>query len=137
MSTSNLTLGIIKPGAVKRAIFDEIMQMISDNGFKIIKKKILHLSIREAEKFYAVHKDRPFFSSLVEFMSSGPIIAMMLEKDNAVADFRKLIGSTNPEEAEEGTIRKVFAKSLQHNAIHGSDSDENAAKELDFFFGED
>jgi nucleoside-diphosphate kinase len=137
MSTSNLTLGIIKPGAVKRAIFDEIMQMISDNGFKIIKKKILHLSIREAEKFYAVHKERPFFSSLVEFMSSGPIIAMMLEKDNAVADFRKLIGSTNPEEAEEGTIRKVFAKSLQHNAIHGSDSDENAAKELDFFFGED
>lgn len=137
MSTSNLTLGIIKPGAVKRAIFDEIMQMISDHEFKIIKKKILHLSIREAEKFYAVHKDRPFFSSLVEFMSSGPIIAMMLEKDNAVADFRKLIGSTNPEEAEEGTIRKVFAKSLQHNAIHGSDSDENAAKELDFFFGED
>jgi len=137
MSTSNLTLGIIKPGAVKRAVFDEIMQMISDNGFKIIKKKILHLSIREAEKFYAVHKDRPFFSSLVEFMSSGPIIAMMLEKDNAVVDFRKLIGSTNPEEAEEGTIRKVFAKSLQHNAIHGSDSDENAAKELDFFFGED
>jgi nucleoside-diphosphate kinase len=137
MSTSNLTLGIIKPGAVKRAVFDEIMQMISDNGFKIIKKKILHLSIREAEKFYAVHKDRPFFSSLVEFMSSGPIIAMMLEKDNAVVDFRKLIGSTNPEEAEEGTIRKMFAKSLQHNAIHGSDSDENAAKELDFFFGED
>ncbi len=136
MTKSNLTLGIIKPGAVRRSVFDEIMQTIDDKGFTIKKKKILHISIREASKFYEVHKDRPFFDSLVEFMSSGPIIAMMLEKEDAVACFRKLIGSTNPEDAEEGTIRKTFAESLAHNAIHGSDSDENAQKEIDFFFGD-
>jgi len=135
MTTTNLTLGIIKPGAVRRSVFDEITKTIEENNFIIKKKKILHLSIREASQFYEVHKERPFFNSLVEFMSSGPIIAMMLEKEDAVASFRKLIGSTNPEDAEAGTIRKTFAESLEHNAIHGSDSNENAQIELDFFFG--
>ena len=108
--------------------------MIEQAGFKLIAMKITKLNMESAGDFYAVHKERPFYKDLVEYMSSGPIIAAILEKDNAVADFRKLIGATNPTQAEEGTIRKKYAASVGENAVHGSDSDENAVIEGDFFF---
>ena len=108
--------------------------MINNGGFRIVAMKMLHLSSEKAGEFYAVHKERPFYGELVEFMSRGPITAAILEKENAVEDFRKLIGATNPANAEDGTIRKRFAASIGENAIHGSDSDENAAIEGDFFF---
>jgi nucleoside-diphosphate kinase len=130
----NITLTIIKPEAVEKNYIGPILNRINEAGFKIAAMKLTKLSTRQAEAFYAVHSDKPFYHDLVAFMSSGPILAAILKKDNAVEDFRKLIGATNPENAEEGTIRKRFAESLQKNAVHGSDSDENAHVEADFFF---
>ena len=130
----NRTFTMIKPDAVSKGYTAEILKKISDAGFKIIALKMTQMSRRDAELFYAVHKERPFFNELVEFMSSGPIVAAVLEKENAVEDFRTLIGSTNPAEAAEGTIRKLYAESVGKNAIHGSDSDENAAIEIAFHF---
>jgi len=130
----NLTFTMIKPTAFKNNYAGPILKMINEAGFVIKAIKLTRLSAEQAGAFYAVHKGRPFYESLVEFMSSGPIIAAILEKENAVEDFRTLIGATNPENAEEGTIRKLYATSLQQNAVHGSDSDENAAIEADFFF---
>ncbi|RXK50758.1 nucleoside-diphosphate kinase [Aquirufa rosea] len=133
---TNRTFTMIKPDAVADGFSGPIIQQIEAAGFKIIAIKKVHLSKEEAGKFYAIHAERPFYQSLCDYMSSGAIIPMVLEKDNAVEDFRKLIGSTNPEQAAEGTIRKQFARSLESNAIHGSDSDENAAIEAAFFFSE-
>lgn len=130
----NITLTMIKPEAVGKNYVGLILQMINEAGFKISAMKLTKLSTRQAEVFYEVHSERPFYGELVAFMSSGPIVAAILEKENAVADFRKLIGATNPADAEEGTIRKLYAESLQKNAVHGSDSDENAQVEADFFF---
>ncbi len=131
---SNRTFTMIKPDAVKAGNIGNILQMINAAGFRIVGMKYLQISKQQAEKFYEVHAARPFFGELTEFMSSGPIVAAILEKDNAVADFRKLIGATNPAQAEEGTIRKKYAASVGENAVHGSDSDENAQIEGNFFF---
>lgn len=131
---SNRTFTMIKPDAVKAGNIGNILQMITDGGFKIVAMKYLQITTDQAKKFYEVHAERPFYGELTEFMSSGPIVAAILEKDNAVADFRKLIGATNPANAEEGTIRKKYAKSMGENAVHGSDSDENAAIEGNFYF---
>ncbi len=125
---------MIKPDAVSSNYIGGILEKINAAGFKIVAMKYTKLNEEQASKFYEVHKERPFYGELVSFMSSGPIVAAILEKDNAVADFRTLIGATNPAEAAEGTIRKQFAKSLGENAVHGSDSDENALIEGDFFF---
>jgi nucleoside-diphosphate kinase len=125
---------MIKPDAVKAGHIGAILNQICEAGFKIVAMKYTKLSAEKAGEFYAVHSARPFYGELVEFMSSGPIVAAILEKDNAVADFRTLIGSTNPAEAAEGTIRARFAKNIGENAIHGSDSDENAAIESSFHF---
>lgn len=125
---------MIKPDAMKNGHAGKIIDHIIGGGFRIVALKQLQLSVNKAGEFYAVHKERPFYGELVEFMSSGLIIAAILEKDNAVADFRKLIGATDPSKADEGTIRKLYATSLGENAIHGSDSDENAAIEGSFFF---
>ena len=125
---------MIKPNAVAKGYSGAIMNQIIMGGFRIVAMKMVLLSKAEAEEFYAVHKERPFYGELVSFMSSGPIFAAILEKENAIADYRTLIGNTNPESAEDGTIRKMFAESVQANAVHGSDSDENAAIEADFFF---
>jgi nucleoside-diphosphate kinase len=132
----NRTFTMIKPDAVADGNTGAITKMIEEAGFKIIAMKKTKLSSERAGQFYAVHKERPFFNDLTGYMSSGPIVAMILEKDNAVADFRKLIGATNPADAAEGTIRKLFAKSIEANAVHGSDSDENAQIEGNFFFAE-
>lgn len=131
---TNRTFTMIKPDAVENGHIGSILAKINEAGFKIVAMKMTQMSRRDAQLFYAIHSERPFFESLVEFMVSGPIVAAILEKDNAVADFRKLIGATNPAEAEEGTIRKLFATSIQNNAIHGSDSDENALIESEFHF---
>ena len=131
---SRITLTIIKPDAVKDNHIGGILEMIENAGFRVRALKMKHLSTQEASAFYEVHKERPFYGELVEYMTSGPVIPAVLEKDNAVEEFRKLIGATNPENAEEGTIRKRFGRSLQSNAIHGSDSDENAMREAHFFF---
>lgn len=128
------TFTMIKPTAFKNNHSGAIMKMINEAGFILKAMKITRLSAEQAGAFYAVHKERPFYASLVEYMSSGPIVAAILEKENAVEDYRKLIGATNPEQAAEGTIRKLYATSLQQNAVHGSDSDENATIESDFFF---
>lgn len=128
------TLCLIKPDAVKRGLQGQILTMIQESGLGIIGMKMLRLSRQEAEKFYAVHKERPFFNSLAAYMSSGPIVAVALQGEEAVASYRKLMGSTNPAEAEAGTIRKKFAESLEANSVHGSDSVENSATELAFFF---
>ncbi len=125
---------MLKPDAVRAGHTGAILSMIQNAGFKIVAMKMTQLTRAKAEAFYAVHKERPFFGEFVDFMTSGPIVAAILEKDNAVADFRKLIGATNPEEAAPGTIRKLYAKSVGENAIHGSDSDENAAIEAAFHF---
>ena len=125
---------MIKPDATKKGSTGGILQMINEGGFRIVAMKMLHLTEKNAGAFYAVHKERPFYGELVSFMSSGPITAAILEKENAVEDFRKLIGATNPAQAEEGTIRKKYAASIGENAVHGSDSDENAQIEGDFFF---
>ena len=130
----NRTFTMIKPDATQKGNTGAILEMINAAGFRIAAMKMLHLSAEKAGEFYAVHKERPFYGELVEFMSRGPITAAILEKDNAVEDFRKLIGATNPANAEEGTIRKRFAASIGENAIHGSDSDETAAIEGDFIF---
>jgi nucleoside-diphosphate kinase len=134
--TTNRTFTMIKPDAVGNMHTGKIIDDILNAGFKIIAMKYIHLTRPQAEGFYAVHSERPFFKDLVDFMVSGPIVAAILEKDNAVEDFRKLIGATNPANAEEGTIRKKYAKSIDANAIHGSDSDENAAIEGNYFFSQ-
>lgn len=128
---------MIKPDAVANGHIGAILNDIINGGFKIIAMKYTQLSKEKAGEFYAVHKERGFYGELVDFMSSGPIVAAILEKDNAVEDFRKLIGATNPAEAAEGTIRQKYAKSIDANAVHGSDSDENAKIEGDFFFAAD
>jgi nucleoside-diphosphate kinase len=125
---------MIKPDAVENNYIGGILKMINDAGFRIVALKYTKLSTEAAGKFYEVHKERPFYGELVTYMSNGPIVAAILEKDNAVADFRTLIGATDPTKADEGTIRKIYAKSIAANAVHGSDSDENAQIEGDFFF---
>ncbi|HMU69120.1 MAG TPA: nucleoside-diphosphate kinase [Chitinophagales bacterium] len=130
----NITLTMIKPDAVKKNYIGPILKMINEAGFRIVAMKYTKLSKEKAGEFYAVHKERPFYGELVDFMSSGPIVAAILEKENAVEDFRKLIGATDPSKADEGTIRKLYAASIGENAVHGSDSDENAAIEGDFHF---
>jgi nucleoside-diphosphate kinase len=133
--TTNRTFTMIKPDAVAAGHIGAILHQITDAGFKIIAMKLTRLSNATAGKFYEVHKARPFYGELVDFMSSGPIVAAILEKDNAVEDFRKLIGATDPAKAEPGTIRAKFAKNVGENAVHGSDSNENAAIEGAFHFG--
>ncbi|MBT6815011.1 MAG: nucleoside-diphosphate kinase [Flavobacteriales bacterium] len=133
----NITFTMIKPEAVEAGNTGAILNRMEEAGFRILALKKVHLTAERAGLFYEVHKERPFYGELVEYMSGGPIIAAILEKDNAVADFRTLIGSTNPEEADEGTIRKEFATSLAMNAVHGSDSDENANIEANFHFSEE
>ncbi|GAB1396553.1 MAG TPA: nucleoside-diphosphate kinase [Saprospiraceae bacterium] len=130
----NRTFTMIKPDAVKAGHIGAILAKINEGGFRIVAMKYTKLSAEKAGEFYAVHSARPFYGELVEFMSSGPIVAAILEKDNAVEDFRTLIGATNPAEAQPGTIRALFAKSIGENAVHGSDSDENAAIECAFHF---
>ncbi|WP_040496791.1 nucleoside-diphosphate kinase [Fulvivirga imtechensis] len=132
----NRTFTMIKPDAVGAGNTGAIIKMIEEAGFKIVAMKKTYMSKERAGQFYAVHKERPFYQDLTNYMSSGPIVPMILEKDNAVEDFRKLIGATNPQDAAEGTIRKLFAKSIEANAIHGSDSDENAEIEGRFFFAD-
>ena len=134
MSNIEQTLSIIKPDAVERNLDNEIRQMFIKNGFNISKEKKIQIEKSEAEKFYKVHETKPFYDDLCSYLSSGPIIAMILEKENAVADNRKLMGATNPNDAEEGTIRKKYGISIDKNSVHGSDSVENAKIEIDFFF---
>ena len=134
MSNIEQTLSIIKPDAVERNLDNEIKQMFIKNGFYILKEKKIQIEKSEAEKFYKVHETKPFYNDLCTYLSSGPIIAMILEKANAIVDNRKLMGATNPEEAEEGTIRKKYGISIDKNSVHGSDSVENAKIEIDFFF---
>ena len=131
---TNRTFTMIKPDAVEAGHIGAILEKINDAGFRIVSMEMTQLSRKDAEQFYDIHRERPFFGELVDYMSSGPIVAAILEKDNAVADFRTLIGATNPEEAAEGTIRKLYATSIAANAIHGSDSDDNAQIEGAFFF---
>ena len=131
---SNRTFTMIKPDAVQNGHIGAILEKINGAGFRIVALKLTQLSRNDAGQFYAVHAERPFYGELVEYMTSGPIVAAILEKDTAVADFRTLIGATNPAEAAEGTIRKLYAQSIAANAIHGSDSNENAAIEGAFFF---
>lgn len=132
--SGNKTFSMIKPDAVKDGHSGAILKMIEEAGFRITAMKMTKLSEERAGEFYEVHKERPFYNDLKKYMSSGHIVALVLEKDNAVADFRKLIGATDPSKADEGTIRKLFARSIEANAVHGSDSDENAAIEASFFF---
>ena len=134
MSDTEQTLSIIKPDAVERNLDNEIKQMFIKNGFNIFKEKKIQIEKSEAEKFYKVHETKPFYNDLCSYLSSGPIIAMILEKENAVADNRKLMGATNPKDAEVGTIRKKYGISIDKNSVHGSDSIENAKIEIDFFF---
>ncbi len=131
------TFTMLKPDAVQDNNIGNILQMITDGGFKIVAMKLRQLTTAQAQEFYAVHNERPFYGELVEYMTSGPIVAAVLEKDNAVADFRDLIGATNPADAAEGTIRAKYAESIGRNAVHGSDSDENAKIEADFHFSAD
>ena len=133
---NNITFAIIKPDAVKNRNTGKIYDRIISAGFKIKSAKLLRMTQSQAEGFYAVHKERPFFGELTEFMSSGACMVLTLQKENAVEEWRKTIGATNPEEAENGTIRKDFATNIQENAVHGSDSDENAKKEIGFFFSD-
>ncbi|NRB65508.1 MAG: nucleoside-diphosphate kinase [Saprospiraceae bacterium] len=130
----NRTFTMIKPDAVRNGNIGNILAMINQAGFRIVAMKYTKLSPEKAGEFYAVHKERPFYGELVEFMSSGPIVAAALEKDNAVADYRTLSGATNPAEAEEGTLRALYATSIGENAVHGADSDENAENEIAFHF---
>ena len=131
---SNRTFTMLKPDSIEQGNMLPILNMIENAGFKIIALKYKKMSKDEAEKFYSIHSDKPFFNDLVSFMTRGPIIAAALEKENAVEEFRQLIGSTDPQEAMDGTVRKKFAKSKGENAVHGSDSDENASIEIDFHF---
>jgi nucleoside-diphosphate kinase len=130
----NQTFTMIKPTAVRKNYTGPILKMINEAGFEIKAMKLVRLTRDQAAAFYAVHEGKPFYESLIEFMSLGPIVAIILEKENAVEAFRNFIGATNPEDAAEGTIRKLYGTSLQQNAVHGSDSDENAVIEADFFF---
>ena len=131
---TNRTLTMLKPDAVEKGHVGAILDKITASGFRIVALKLTQMTVADAERFYEIHKERPFFNYLVTFMTRGPIVAAVLEKENAVEDFRTLIGATNPQEAAEGTIRKMFADSIEENAIHGSDSDENAAIEAAFHF---
>ncbi len=131
---TDFTFAIIKPNSVRTGKTGPILAMINENGFDITAMRMVRMTPQQAESFYSVHKGKPFFEDLVEFMTSGPVVVMILKHENAVEKFRKLIGATDPEKAEEGTIRKKFAVSVQMNAIHGSDSVENAIKESNFFF---
>ena len=130
------TLSIIKPDAVGNNVIGKILQRFEDNNLKIVASKMMHLSKEKAEGFYAIHKDKPFFEKLVNFMISGPVIVQVLEGDNAISKNREIMGSTNPEEAKNGTIRKDFAKSIDENAVHGSDAVETANIEIKYFFDE-
>ena len=134
MSSMQQTLSIIKPDAVERNLEVEIKKMFIENGFKILKDKKIQIEKTEAEKFYKVHETKPFFNDLCDYLSSGPIIVMVLEKEDAVLKNRELMGATNPKDAEEGTIRKKYGISIDKNSVHGSDSVENAEIEIDFFF---
>ena len=134
MSNIEQTLSIIKPDAVERNLEIEIKQMFIDNGFKIVKEKKIQIEKSEAEMFYKVHETKPFYNDLCSYLSSGPILVMVIEKNNAIFDNRKLMGATNPKEAEEGTIRKKYGVSIDKNSVHGSDSVENAKIEINFFF---
>lgn len=132
--TTNRTFTMLKPDALENGYVGAILEKINAAGFKIVAMKMTQMTVRDAQQFYAIHKERPFFDELVTFMTRGPIVAAILEKENAVEDFRALIGATNPAEAAEGTIRKLYAKSVGENAVHGSDSNENAAIEGAFHF---
>ena len=134
MSNLEQTLSIIKPDAVERNLVNEIKEMFKSNGFIILKEKKIQIEKSEAEKFYKVHETKPFYNDLCDYLSSGPIVAMVLEKENAVLGNRELMGATNPEDSEEGTIRKKYGISIDKNSVHGSDSVENAKIEIDFFF---
>ncbi len=134
MSNIEQTLSIIKPDAVERNLQEQIKNEFKNNGFEILKEKKIHISKDEAEKFYKVHASKPFYSDLCAYLSSGPIVVMNLQKDNAVLENRKLMGATNPKDAEEGTLRRKYGISIDKNSVHGSDSIENAKIELDFFF---
>ena len=134
MSNLEKTLSIIKPDAVERNLENEIKEMFKKNGFKIVNEKKIQIEKIEAEQFYKVHETKPFFNELCNYLSSGPIVVMVLEKENAVLDNRKLMGATNPKEAENGTIRKKYGISIDKNSVHGSDSLDNAAIEINFFF---
>jgi nucleoside-diphosphate kinase len=131
---NNFTFSIIKPNAMRTGKAGPILSMINEAGFEISAMRMIQMTKAQAEGFYEIHRERPFFKDLVEFMTSGPVIVMILKHNNAVEEFRKLIGATDPAKAEPGTIRKIFAVSVQMNAIHGSDSPENAAREANFFF---
>ena len=131
---NNRTFTMLKPDSIEKGNIGSILEKITASGFRVVAMKLTQLTVHDAEKFYDIHKDRPFFADLVGYMTRGPILAAVLEKDNAVDDFRTLIGSTNPAEAAEGTIRNMFADSISENAIHGSDSNENAAIESAFHF---
>ncbi|EKE09552.1 MAG: Nucleoside-diphosphate kinase [uncultured bacterium] len=130
------TLSILKPDITRRNLTGAVNEKIEKNGLRIIAQKRLHLSLEEAQKFYAVHKERSFFNDLCSFMSSGPVVVQVLESDNAIEHYRKVMGATNPANADEGTLRHEFAESIEANSVHGSDSLENAAKEIAFFFSE-
>jgi len=132
----NFTFGIIKPDAIKAGTTGSIIQRIIDDGFRIRALKLIHMTLKQAEGFYAVHRERPFFPGLTEFMSSGPCVVMALEKTGAVPAWRNLMGATDPSKADQGTLRKEFGASLSENAVHGSDSDENAAIEISYFFSQ-
>ena len=134
MSSIEQTLSIIKPDAVERNLQDQIKQEFTNKGFKIVKEKKIHISKEEAERFYKVHESKPFYNDLCTYLSSGPIVVMNLQRENAVVENRKLMGATNPSDAEEGTLRKKYGISIDKNSVHGSDSPENAKIELDFFF---
>ena len=134
MSNIEQTLSIIKPDAVERNLQDQIKNEFKNNGFEVLKEKKIHISKDEAEKFYKVHESKPFYNDLCDYLSSGPIVVMSLQKDNAVLENRKLMGATNSKDAEEGTLRKKYGISIDKNSVHGSDSIENAKIELDFFF---
>jgi len=131
---SNKTLAILKPDCVRKDLIGQVISKINEAGFKIKAMKMVRLTNESAGGFYEVHKERPFFNDLLAYMTSGPVVPIALEKENAVEDFRKLIGATNPENAEEGTIRKMYAESIEQNIVHGSDSDENATLEISHFF---
>jgi nucleoside-diphosphate kinase len=134
--TGNITLTMIKPMAVQKGYIGPILAKIAEGGFRIVAMKYTKLSVEQARKFYEVHRDRPFYNDLVSFMSSGPIVAAILEKENAVQAYRDFIGATDPSKAEPGTIRALYGTSLEKNAVHGSDSDENAQIEAGFFFAQ-
>ena len=134
MSNIEKTLSIIKPDAVERNLQDQIKNEFKNNGFEILKEKKIHISKEEAEKFYKVHESKPFYNDFCAYLSSGPIVVMSLQKNNAVIENRKFMGATNPKDAEEGTLRKKYGISIDKNSVHGSDSVENAKIELDFFF---